>query len=109
MITQSFLYNAIFFTYALVLTKLRRQRHQLAAVLPGVLGGQPRGPLAPRPLFDTVGRRKMISGTYMLSGILLAVSAFLFEADVLNAYDPDAHVDRHLLLRLRRGDRPTSR
>ena len=37
------------------------------------------------PLFDTVGRKKMISGTYILSGVLLAVSAFLFDADALTA------------------------
>ena len=43
------------------------------------------GPLALGRLFDTVGRKKMISGTYLLSGVLLAVSAFLFDADALNA------------------------
>jgi MFS family permease len=35
--------------------------------------------------FDTIGRKKMISGTYLLSGLLLAVSAVLFNAGVLNA------------------------
>src|SRR6202041_1545501 len=43
------------------------------------------GPLTLGHLFDTVGRRKMISGTYILSGVLLAVSAFLFNAGALNA------------------------
>src|SRR6202041_1160085 len=43
------------------------------------------GPLTLGHLFDTVGRRKMISGTYILSGILLAISAVLFNAGALNA------------------------
>jgi MFS family permease len=86
MITQSFLYNAIFFTYALVLT----QFYDVSATRVPLYGlafsvGNLLGPLFLGPLFDTVGRRKMISGTYILSGILLAVSAFLFDADSLNA------------------------
>ena len=43
------------------------------------------GPLAIGRLFDTIGRRRMIAGTYILSGVLLAVSAFLFNAGALNA------------------------
>src|ERR687890_2366062 len=43
------------------------------------------GPLLLGHLFDTVGRKKMISGTYILSGLLLAVTALLFRADVLTA------------------------
>ena len=43
------------------------------------------GPLTIGRLFDTIGRRRMIAGTYILSGVLLAVSAFLFNAGVLNA------------------------
>jgi MFS family permease len=86
MITQSFLYNAIFFTYALVLT----QFYDVSATRVPLYGlafsvGNLLGPLFLGPLFDTVGRRKMISGTYLVSGVLLAVSAFLFDADSLNA------------------------
>jgi MFS family permease len=44
------------------------------------------GPLTLGKLFDTVGRRKMIAGTYLLSGVLLAVSAAMFQAGWLNAY-----------------------
>ena len=84
MITQSFLYNAIFFTYALVLTKFYDVARRVCPVRPGVLGRNLLGPLILGPLFDTVGR-KMISGTYLMSGLLLAVSAFLFDADALNA------------------------
>ena len=86
MITQSFLYNAIFFTYALVLT----QFYDVSATRVPLYGlafsvGNLLGPLILGPLFDSVGRRKMISGTYLMSGILLAVSAFLFDAGSLNA------------------------
>jgi MFS family permease len=86
MITQSFLYNAIFFTYALVLTKF----YGVSATSVPLYGlafsiGNLIGPLLLAPLFDTVGRRKMISGTYILSGILLAASAFLFDNGSLDA------------------------
>ena len=86
MITQSFLYNAIFFTYALVLT----QFYDVSATSVPWYGlafsvGNLLGPLVLGPLFDSVGRRKMISGTYLMSGLLLAVSAFLFDADALTA------------------------
>jgi MFS family permease len=43
------------------------------------------GPLVLGPLFDTVGRKKMISGTYLMSGALLALSAFLFDNGSLTA------------------------
>jgi len=86
MITQSFLYNAIFFTYALVLTKF----YGVSATSVPLYGlafsiGNLIGPLVLAPLFDTVGRRKMISGTYLLSGVLLAASAFLFDNGSLDA------------------------
>ncbi len=86
MITQSFLYNAIFFTYALVLTNF----YGISASKVPIYGlafsvGNLAGPLLLGPLFDTVGRKKMIAGTYLLSGVLLAISAWLFGADVLNA------------------------
>ena len=86
MITQSFLYNAIFFTYALVLTKFYGVSDN-AVPLYGLAFavGNLAGPLLLAPLFDSVGRKKMISGTYLLSGALLAVSAWLFAAGVLGA------------------------
>ena len=43
------------------------------------------GPLTIGHFFDTIGRKKMITGTYLLSGLLLAVSAVLFNAGMLNA------------------------
>ena len=86
MITQSFLYNAIFFTYALVLTKF----YGVSATKVPLYGlafsiGNLIGPLVLAPLFDTVGRKKMISGTYIISGALLAVSGWLFQHDDLTA------------------------
>ncbi len=86
MITQSFLYNAIFFTYALVLTKfygVSNDRVPLYGLAFAV--GNLAGPLLLGHLFDTLGRKKMIAGTYILSGTLLAFSAWLFNAGVLDA------------------------
>jgi len=87
MITQSFLYNAIFFTYTLVLTKVYGISSSLApAFLIAFAVGNLVGPLTIGRFFDSIGRRKMIAGTYILSGVLLAVSAGLFQAGLLNAY-----------------------
>jgi MFS family permease len=86
MITQSFLYNAIFFTYGLVLVKfydVSANRVPLYGLAFSV--GNLIGPLLLGPLFDTVGRKKMISGTYILSGALLAVSGWLFQNNDLTA------------------------
>ena len=86
MITQSFLYNAIFFTYALVLTKIFNvPATDTAYYFIFFALGNLIGPLTIGHFFDTIGRRKMIAGTYILSGVLLAGSAFLFNAGALNA------------------------
>ncbi len=86
MITQSFLYNAIFFTYGLV---LKFFFHVPAASTPyyflAFAAGNLLGPLTIGRLFDTLGRKKMIAGTYILSGLLLVVSALLFKSGALNA------------------------
>jgi len=72
MITQSLLYNAIFFTYTLVLTKVYGISESWApAFLIAFAVGNLVGPLTLGRLFDTIGRRKMIAGTYLLSGVLL--------------------------------------
>jgi MFS family permease len=87
MITQSFLYNAIFFTYTIVLTKIYGVDDSWApAFLIAFAIGNLVGPLTIGRLFDTIGRRRMIAGTYILSGALLAVSAALFQAGLLNEY-----------------------
>jgi MFS family permease len=87
MITQSFLYNAIFFTYALVLQNFYGLSASTAALyfFPFAIGNL-LGPLMLGPLFDTVGRRKMIGGCYAISGIVLGISAFFFLGDSLNPY-----------------------
>jgi MFS family permease len=86
MITQSFLYNAIFFTYTLVLAKFYGVESTSAPwFLIAFAVGNLTGPLTLGRLFDTLGRRKMIAGTYVLSGVLLAITAFLFNAGVLTA------------------------
>ena len=87
MITQSFLYNAIFFTYALVLTTF----YGVSATKVPLYGlafsiGNLAGPLILAPLFDSVGRKKMISGTYLVSGALLALSAWMFKNGDLTAF-----------------------
>jgi MFS family permease len=86
MITQSFLYNAIFFTYGLVLLKFFHvPATDTGYYFLAFAAGNLAGPLILGRLFDTIGRRKMISGTYILSGILLIISAQLFKNGVLNA------------------------
>ncbi len=82
---QAFFYNAIFFTYALVLTDFYNvpAEHIGWYVLPLALGNFC-GPLLLGRLFDVVGRRIMISSTYALSGVLLAISGYLFAQGVLD-------------------------
>jgi MFS family permease len=86
MVTQAFLYNAIFFSYALVLKVFY---HVPAGSVPYYFFpfavGNLLGPLLLGHLFDTVGRRKMIFMTYGFSGLLLYVSAFLFYQGSLSA------------------------
>ncbi|MBJ7602755.1 MAG: MFS transporter [Candidatus Dormibacteraeota bacterium] len=85
MVTQAFLYNAIFFTLGLVLGKVYKVPSDQIGfyIFPFALGNL-LGPLILGPLFDTVGRRKMILGTYGGSGVLLAIDALFFHAGLLN-------------------------
>ncbi|WP_436978415.1 MFS transporter [Streptomyces sp. enrichment culture] len=86
MITQSFLYNAIFFTFTLVLTKFYGVAAESApSYLLAFAAGNMLGPIVLGPLFDIVGRRWLIAGTYLFSGCALAITASLFAADVLTA------------------------
>ncbi len=86
MVTQSFLYNAIFFSYALVLGHFFHVPDNRIPLyfLPFALGNL-LGPLTIGRLFDTIGRRKMISSTYLLSAVILAFSGYLFWIGALNA------------------------
>jgi MFS family permease len=86
MAAQAFFYNAIFFTYALVLGKFydvpsgRVGLYMFAFAI-----GNFFGPLLLGRFFDTVGRRRMITLTYALSGILMALTAILFAKGWLDA------------------------
>ena len=86
MVTQSFLYNAIFFSYVLVLQNFYGipKDHTGYYFFPFAIGNL-LGPLLLGHLFDTWGRRKMILGTYGISGIVLGVSAVLFHSGSLTA------------------------
>ncbi|WP_406857920.1 MFS transporter [Alsobacter sp. KACC 23698] len=86
MAAQAFFYNAIFFTYALVLTDFYAvPSDQIGLyILPFALGNF-LGPLLLGRLFDTVGRRPMIVFTYVASGVLLAISGYLFQQNLLTA------------------------
>ena len=86
MLTQAFFYNAIFFTYALVLMRFYGVPEENVGryLLPFALGNV-LGPLLLGHLFDTIGRKQMITITYGLAGILLALTAWLFHAGLLTA------------------------
>jgi len=86
MAAQAFFYNAIFFTYALVLTRFFAVPADRVGlyILPFAFGNF-LGPLLLGPLFDTLGRRAMIAATYALSGVLLALSGVLFAWGALDA------------------------
>jgi MFS family permease len=86
MITQSFLYNAIFFTSSLVLeyffnVPATHTSYYFFAFAAGNLAG----PLTIGRLFDTIGRKPMIAGTYITAGVLLVITAILFKNGSLNA------------------------
>jgi MFS family permease len=71
MVAQAFLFNAVFFTYGLALGNLL-------------------GPLLLGHFFDTIGRRRMIAGTFGLAGLLLAATAWGFEAGIFTAWTQTA-------------------
>src|SRR5207244_8699466 len=84
MLTQAFFYNAIFFTYALVLMKFYEVPEQKVGgyLLPFAIGNV-LGPILLGHLFDTVGRKKMIAITYALAGVVLALTAWFFYLGLL--------------------------
>ena len=86
MSAQAFFYNAIFFTYALVLTDFYgTPANQVGWYILPFAAGNVLGPILLGRLFDTIGRKIMIASTYALSGILLAVTASLFSHNLLGA------------------------
>ncbi|GAB2877109.1 MFS transporter [Paraburkholderia jirisanensis] len=86
MTAQAFCYNAIFFTYALVLTDFYGVPgdHIGWYLLPFALGNFT-GPLFLGRLFDVIGRRKMIAATYAISALLLTLSGYMFQQHWLTA------------------------
>ncbi len=86
MTAQAFFYNAIFFTYAMLLTDFYGVDANRVGmyVIPFALGNV-LGPLLLGPLFDTIGRKPMIAFTYAASAALLLVSGLLFRAGLLTA------------------------
>lgn len=86
MTSQAFFYNAIFFTYALVLGRyFGVSADRVGYYLLPFAAGNFLGPLLLGRLFDTIGRRQMIAFTYAMSGLLLLLTAWLFVAGVLDA------------------------
>jgi Arabinose efflux permease len=86
MISQAFFYNAIFFTYALILTDFYGIAPDQVGwyLLPFALGNF-LGPVLLGRLFDTLGRRPMIAFTYITSGLLLSLTGWLFMHDLIDA------------------------
>ncbi|HEY5066558.1 MAG TPA: MFS transporter [Xanthobacteraceae bacterium] len=86
MASQAFFYNAIFFTYALILIDFYHVPADAVGwyILP-FAAGNVLGPLLLGRLFDTVGRKVMIASTYAVSGVLLAATAYLFSRNLLSA------------------------
>jgi MFS family permease len=86
MVSQAFFYNAIFFTYALILTDFYKVPSQAIGwfILPFAAGNF-LGPLILGRFFDTIGRRVMIAATYAMSGLLLTGTGYLFWQDLLTA------------------------
>ena len=100
MVAQAFLFNAVFFSYGLVLTTFyripegRTGLHLVALAISNFLG-----PLLLGQLFDTVGRRIMITLTYGVGGVLLIAAALAFGFQLVLGLDADFRLDGHLLLR----------
>jgi MFS family permease len=91
MVAQAFLFNAVFFTYGLVLNKayhIARDNVGLF-ILPLALGNL-LGPTLLGHFFDTIGRRKMITATYAVSGLLLLGTAWGFHAGIFTAWTQTA-------------------
>jgi MFS family permease len=86
MAAQAFFYNAIFFTYALILTNFYGipAAHVGWYILPFAAGNF-LGPLLLGRFFDTIGRKTMIAATYAVSGLLLAFTGWLFSIALLSA------------------------
>ncbi len=91
MVAQAFLFNSVFFTYGLILSRFYHiGAGRAAAFIILLAAGNLLGPLLLGPLFDIVGRRRMIGGTYMLSGLMLGGVGILFGMGELDAWTQTA-------------------
>ena len=84
-IGQAFLYNAITFGYAQILATFFHVTTNPGYYFAVIAVGNLFGPLLLGRLFDTIGRKPMIAGTYILSGLLLLGTAYLFDRGALDA------------------------
>jgi MFS family permease len=87
MVSQAFVYNAIFFTYALVLSRYYSVPASMTGIylFPFAITNF-LGPLLLGPLFDTLGRRQMIAFTYATSALLLVITGWLFTHSLLTTF-----------------------
>jgi len=86
MAAQAFLFNAVYFTFGVVLTKFEgASDSKVGAFLLPLAIGNFMGPLLLGRLFDTVGRKKMIAGTFAVSGVLVIAQSVLFGMGLLTA------------------------
>lgn len=87
MTAQAFLFNAVFFTYGLVLARFDHVPPARAGlyILPLAVCNF-LGPVILGRLFDSIGRKRMITATYGLSGLMLAGVAVLFGMSLLGAW-----------------------
>jgi MFS family permease len=87
MTAQAFLFNAVFFSYGLVLTTFHGVSEQSTGLyLLPLAASNFFGPVLLSPLFDIVGRRAMITGTYAAAGVLLLLTAVLLGLDAFTAW-----------------------
>jgi MFS family permease len=85
MIGQTFFYNAVFFTFALTLSSFFKvPAGDIGYYIFAFAVGNFLGPLTLGRLFDVVGRKPMIAGTYIASGVLLGITGFLFKQGSLS-------------------------
>jgi MFS family permease len=86
MAAQAFLYNAIFFTYALVLNRYYKVPASITGLylMPFALANF-LGPMSLGHFFDTVGRRPMIAATFTISALTLIVTGYFFQHGALSA------------------------
>ena len=87
---QAFLYNAITFGFAQILATFFHVTTDPGYYFAVIAVGNLLGPLVLGRFFDTLGRKPMIAGTYIVSGVLLFLTAYLFDRGMLSAFSMTA-------------------